>query len=454
MPSIRHLLFAPTVALASGVAAAVAQPLEPSAGAIPSQSTGEVATTMSAAEVAAPDRGFAEITTINQSMGPTTDPNLNDMPALSEEGVPLVEVADGEEPTDNWWRIRPLAGVGVVFDDNIFISNTDRKSDVIFNVSGGLALELGDYRNLQENYLLVEYVATGYFFSKYTEQNSFNQSASLLGQYRFNQLAIQLESTYQYLTGAEREVGDFTTRNLLYNALRFIYEYSEKTSFDLELSQDSNIYDQDYNSSYYFQATAGADYRIFPKVRLGLEGIVGFATADNNPDMTYQTVNARLKYDLTGKIALKATGGLQLTQYASGGESTRATPVFSVGGEYLPFPNTSISLVAYRNQQVAPSINNQDFIATGVELAVAQTFLRRFQLGLAGGYENDDYVANTSTTMATRNDNYFFIRPSISYNFLKFLTASVFYTYRSNDSTILAETWYDNQVGFDLTASF
>ena len=35
-------------------------------------------------------------------------------------------------------------------------------------------------------------MASGYFFSKYTTQNSFGQNASLLGQYRFNQLAVQL----------------------------------------------------------------------------------------------------------------------------------------------------------------------------------------------------------------------------------------------------------------------
>lgn len=433
--------------VAHGQPAEVAKPL-------PSQGTGEVSEPLTPAMPFEPDSGFATITSLTQPMGPMADPNLNDMPALGEDGVALMDEAAGGVGSDNWWRIRPIVGAGVVFDDNIFISNTDRQSDVIFNISGGLTLELGDYRTLQENYLLFQYIATGFFFSKYSEQNSFNQSASLLAQYRINQLAIQFESSYQYLNGAQREVGDFTTRNLIANALRFIYDYSEKTSLDLELSQNSNLYDSDYNSSNYFAVQAGMDYRIFPKVRIGLEGIVGFVTAENNPNMTFETINARLKYDLTGKVALKATGGLQLTQYDSGGEGTRATPVFSVGGEYRPFPNTLINLLAYRNQQVSPSINNQDFIATGVEISLAQTIAQRFQVGVAGGYENDDYVANTSGAGANRNDNYFFFRPQVTYNFLKYLNASVFYTYRANDSNIEIETWYNNQVGFELTAAF
>jgi opacity protein-like surface antigen len=398
------------------------------------------------------DAGSVLIGGLDSPMGPLMDPNLNDMPALDDMGVGILFV--DEEASDKTWRIRPLVSTGFVYDDNIFISNTDRKGAGIFNINGGFALEVGDYRTLQENFLLLEYLATGFFFTRYTEQNSFNQQAALLGQYRFNQLAVQLESTYQYLNGAQRQIGGFATRTLLFNALRFLYDYSEKTSFDLEVSQTSNIYDSSYNSAYYFEALAGMDYRIFPKVRIGLEGNAGFVQADNNPGMTYQTANARAKYDLTGKVALKATGGVQFVQFQSGGEDMRVTPVFSLGAEYLPFANTTLSLVGYRNQQVSPSLDNQDIISTGVEIGATQGFLQRFELGMAAGFENDKYVANRADTRARREDNYFYIRPNFSYSFLKVMTATVFYLHRFNDSNVRADTWYNNQVGFELAASF
>jgi hypothetical protein len=125
-----------------------------------------------------------------------------------------------------------------------------------------------------------------------------------------------------------------------------------------------------------------------------------------------------------------------------------------LGGEYLPFPNTAISLLGYRNLQVSPSFNNQNYWATGVELGVTQTIAQKFQVGVAGGYENDYYIANNSNTVATRRDNFFFIEPQISYNFLKYLTASVFYQHRFNDSTLQVDTWYNNQVGFEIGAAF
>ena len=451
----RTRILAATFAIPA-LAVGIAQTMNPTDGGatlrLPSQAATAITKPLTPQKPPETDAGFAVVDSLTQPSGPLADPNLNDMPSLNEAGVVILNT--GEEAADNLWRLRPIVSAGVVYDDNIFISNTNRVGDTIFNISAGFAFELGDYRTLEENYLLLEYIASGYFFANNPSQNSFGQNASLLGQYRFNQLAVQLESTYQYINGAQRQVGGFTTRNLLYNALRFVYDQSEKTTFDLELSQTSNIYQSPYNSSYYYQAMTGMDYLIFPKVRLGLEGIVGFVTADNNPNMTYEIVNARAKYDLTGKVALKATGGIQLTQYDSGGESTRATPVFSIGGEYLPFPNTAISLIGYRNQQVSPSQNNQDYIATGVELGITQTIAQKFQLGLSGGYENDDYVANAANTVADRVDNFFFIRPNVSYNFLKYLTASVFYEHRFNDSTRQSDTWYDNQVGFELGASF
>ena len=453
MPKTRLVLIALIVL---GLAGAIAQTINPTDGGarpgLPSQLATEVTRVLTPERPAETDAGFSAVNALTQPGGPTSDPNLNNMPALNEDGVAILTT--GEEAARNLWRVVPIFNASVMYDDNIFISNTDRKGDVIFSVGGGLAIEIGDYRTLEENYLLLEYVGTGYFFSKYSDQNSFGQNASLIGQYRFDQLAVQAESQYQYINGAQRQVGGFTTRNIVNNDLRFIYDVSEKTTIDLELSQDSNIYQSPNNSSYLFYATAGMDYLVLPKVRLGLEGVAGYVTAENNPSQTYQIANARVKYDLTGKVALEATGGVQLTQYQSGGEAMRVSPVWSLGGEYLPFPNTAISLVTYRNFQISPSLNNQSYWATGVELGITQTIAQKFQIGVSGGYENDTYVANQSNVNANRVDNFFFIQPEVSYNFLKYLTATIFYQHRFNDSTQQVDTWYDNQVGFELSASF
>jgi hypothetical protein len=399
-----------------------------------------------------PDIGFATIqATTDYPIAPLPDPNVDDVPPLDGEQIGLVQVP--EEADDRMWRIRPIVSTGVTYDDNIFISNSDRQSDLIYNINLGFALELGDYRNMESNFLLLEYLAEGFFFNRYASQNSFDQQASLLAQYRFNQLAVQLESRYQFLNGAERQVGAFTTRSLYFNTLRFLYDYSEKTDIDLELSQNTNDYPDNLSSADY-QASLAVDYALFPKTKVGLQVIGGLQRTEDSPDMWFQTINARTSYGATGKVVMNASGGIQFNQYVSGGEPMRVLPVFSLGAEYQLFPKTSLSLVGYRNLQSSPSIAGQDYIATGGEFGISQGLTDKLTFAFAVGYENDTYVANTVDTDATRVDNFYFLNPSLSYSFLKYMKASLSYEYRANASTLQQDTWFDNQFSFELEGQF
>jgi hypothetical protein len=342
---------------------------------------------------------------------------------------------------------------GVTYDDNIFITNTNRTTDIIYNVQGGFAFEIGDYRALQNNYLLLEYLASAFFFTNHPAQNSLDQSYSLLAQYRITQLAVQLESTFQSLDGADRQVGAFTTRMLFFNALRLHYAKSEKTELEFEINQRTSYYPEQL-SSYTWEAQMAFDYKLQPKLSAGLQGIAGINQVQDSPDRIYQTLNARFAYDLAEKLLLKTSVGIQLNQYASGGEPMRILPVFSVGGEYQLLQKTTLVLNAYRNIQGSPSLQGQDYIATGVDLGLNQKFAEKISFGLAIGYENDAYISNIADVDATRVDNFYFFRPGISYSFLKYLDANFSYEYRYNSSTLRQDTWFDNRLNFELSMDF
>ena len=384
-------------------------------------------------------------------LGPVTDPNVDSMPPLDEPEMEAIEVP--KEAENNIWRIRPYIKTGVTYDDNIFITNQNRTADIIYNVDGGFGFELGDYRDLYENYLLLEYLASGFFFSNHPAQNSLDQSYSLLAQYRITQLAIQLESKFQSLNGADRQVGAFTSRMLFFNALRFVYTHSEKTDLEFEINQSTSRYPEQL-SSYTTEVQLAFDYEILPKVRIGPEAIVGINQVEDSPNRLYQTLNARLNYQIAEKLNLKASGGIQVNEYTSGGEPMRILPVFSVGSEYQLSPKTSLSVTAYRNLQASPSLAGQDFIATGAELGITQQFNQKISLSLTAGYENDTYVANSASVQASRVDNFCFLRPEVSYNFMKYLNANFSYEYRSNASTLQQDSWFDNQVNFELSLNF
>ncbi len=382
------------------------------------------------------------------SLGPVTDPNVDGMPPLAEPEMALVEVP--EEADDRMWRLRPYLKTGVTYDDNIFITNTNRTADIIYNVEGGFSFELGDYRNLQNSYLLLEYLATGFFFTNHSAQNSLDQALNLLAQYRINQAALQFESIFRSLDGADRQVGAFTSRLLFFNALRLLYQHSEKTDLDFEANQRTNYYPEQL-SSYTWETRAAFDYKILPKTKIGLQAVAGLSQVQDSPDRWYQTLNARAAYDLTGKLAFKSSVGIQFNQYVGGGEPMRILPVFALGAEYQLTPKTTFSLTAYRNMQASPSLEGQDYIATGVEGGIQQQIMENLAFGLAAGYENDTYVANTTAVRASRVDNFYFFRPSLSYSFLKYLNAILSYEYRANSSNVQADSWFDNRVNFELS---
>ncbi len=384
-------------------------------------------------------------------LGPTSDPNVDSVPSLDEPEMELIDIPEAAE--NRTWRIRPYIKTGITYDDNIFLTNTNLTSDIIYNVEGGFGFEAGDYRDLYNNYLLIAYLGSGFFFTRHAAQNSLDQNFSLLSQYRMAQLAFQLESTFQSLDGADRQVGQFTSRMLFFNALRLIYAKSEKTDLELEINQRTNYY-PDQISSYSYDVQFAADYRIQPKLIAGLQGIAGINLVQDSPSRTYQTMNLRFAYDIAEKIEAKASAGIQLNQYTTGGEPMRIIPVFSISGEYQVFQKTILALNAYRNIQASPSFIGQDYIATGFEAGLKQQVSEKLALGLAFGYENDTYVPSVLNVDATRVDNFYFIRPEISYGFLKYLAANIAYEYRRNSSTIDDYNWPDNQLSFEIQLDF
>jgi hypothetical protein len=391
----------------------------------------------------------------------------------------------GDGKVDNLrhkWRIRPVLAVGYAYDDNVFISNTNPVASGIYKMSGGFSFDAGDFREFKNSFFTFTYLGVGNIYSQAPQVNCYNQFANLMAQYSMEKIRTQFESRYAYQDAPNTQVGGFTTSITYFNALRFLYTYSQKTELDFELSQISNIYPS-YLNSYYNQGKIGTIYQYTQKVQVGLEGILGSNPAQNSPTRYYQIMNGRFNYDVTGKLTLKSTGGIQCSEYPTAGVSMRATPVLSLGADYKLFSeakaggvisqspqssvpdlfgsraiqllsDTSISLNLYRNQQSSAYYSGQDFIATGGEIGFNKSFGRHWFTNLSLGYENDNYVAIQQNVTATRNDNFFFIKPSISYKFLKYLQYTIFYERSMNSSTIQSFTYADNKIGMELKSSF
>ena len=320
---------------------------------------------------------------------PETQP---DSEAVTEEAVTADLAIVSEEPSRKRWRLIPLGSAGVLYDDNIFGTNTDRVADVIWTLSAGLALELGDFRTQTENYLTAHWLGIPVIYMDNPEQNAFNQSAALSVQYRWNKLLGRIDSNFDSTQGPNREVNTITRTTSFANSLRFRYDQSEKTSFDLGFYQRATMVETFENTSQY-ELRAGMDYQLFPKTRVGFEGVAGVTDQTSTPPSYYQQARVRVNYVATGKLAFKFSGGVEVREY-EGSDIVKIIPVFSLGLAYQPFDGTNLNIMGYRTVSPSNAVAAQDIIATGFEIAAEQRFFQKYVAAISFGYENDVYIFN------------------------------------------------------------
>jgi hypothetical protein len=189
-------------------------------------------------------------------------------------------------------------------------------------------------------------------------------------------------------------------------------------------------------------------------VVVGIGGTAGYDFVDDpNPDQTFEQVNVRLSYEATGKLNFYGSGGVEFRQF-DGNRDGRITPVFEAGAIYHPFDGTTVTLAAVRRMLNSGFFPDQDFAGTAVVLSIRQRLLQRIYLGLAAGYENSDYFPTVSGVSATRDDNYYFVEPSVDVLITRFWSAGVYYLHREDSSSLDFFSFYDNQVGVRTTIRF
>src|SRR5207249_6979920 len=116
-----------------------------------------------------------------------------------------------------------------------------------------------------------------------------------------------------------------------------------------------------------------------------------------------------VNYEATEKLSLNASAGCEFRNFGAGGGDT-TTPVFSLGAVYRLFERTTITLDARRRIYSSAALKDQDYTATGVTVGINQKISPKLSASLAGGYEDTNYDAAAKGVLATRHDEYYFVR--------------------------------------------
>ena len=356
-----------------------------------------------------------------------------------------------------------------VYDDNINLLETNPISDYYLSIEPGVTLGFGDTEGRTENFLKLDYLPAIFLFADHTENNSINHLFRLDGQYRVNRLTLTLTQLVQIMDGVDLQVtnaeGGLNQQVNLDVAGRTEYDVFT-THFNAAyyvtgktfLSAGGDFTVNDYRSLISSHVVSGnffVNYDFSPKLVIGLGGVVGFDEVDEpNPDQNFEQVNLRLSYQATGKLTFTATGGVEFRHFEGDLVDTHVSPVLDLGVQYQPFDGTRISLTASNRIQNSAVLLAENYTMTNITLGIQQRLFQRIYLGFNGGYENSDYFSTVGATGPSRNDDYFFVEPSVAVSVTRYWTLGAYYLHRENSSSFASFSFHDNQVGIRSTFEF
>ena len=353
-----------------------------------------------------------------------------------------------------------------VWDDNIFLTHTHKTSDYYFAIEPQLTLGFGDIQGRSRSYLRLDYMPSGLLFVDHSDEDAFNQLIHLEGGYNSGRLRLSLTQDVVLLesanlnsfvdtTGlwANTDASAPTRMNIFYTRARASYDLTGKVFLQGEFDSPTYFY-PNHISDYTISAGLYLYYNWLPKVSVGIGGTFGYNCVDApTTNQAFEQVNLRLNYEVTAKVGLYASGGVEFRQF-DGNRDTYDTPVFEVGLTYYPFDGSTLTLAAGRRIYNSGFEPGQDFANTYVVGRFQQRLFHRLYFGLAGGYENSDYFAAQDNVNAPRNDDYWFIEPSLDVLITRWLSAGVYYLHRQDSSNVDFFSFDDNQVGVRATVRF
>jgi len=109
--------------------------------------------------------------------------------ALDSKNVFAGEASSGE-PRRFHYRLQLT--VRGVWDDNIFISHTNRVSDYYFAIEPQITIGFGDIEGRSSTYLRLDYMPSAILFVDHSDEDAFNQLIHLEGGYNSGRLRVSL----------------------------------------------------------------------------------------------------------------------------------------------------------------------------------------------------------------------------------------------------------------------
>ena len=120
-----------------------------------------------------------------------------------------------------------------------------------------------------------------------------------------------------------------------------------------------------------------------------------------------------------------------------------------------PTGRTSVSGSLYREVTASGSVEGENVTRTGASVKVQQKLGRSLTASVEAGYEKLAYDATEAGALSSgREDDYFFIRPSLRYELREGRRFELYYSHREDNSSVNLYDFDADQIGLAFAYDF
>lgn len=350
---------------------------------------------------------------------------------------------------------RPSVSYSVTYATGVQSSPGTSSATVSQSVSPNFLFVIGRHWTL-------DYTPSWAFYSSHQLQDSLNHSATLSWGTTYEDWTMGFSQGYTRSDTALIQTGAQTEQEGYSTAINASYQVNTKISLQMGVNQSFNYIGNGTSSTNMYGNLANSkawstmewlNWQFWPRLSAGLGVGTGYTTQDGSPDSVNEQYQAQVNWRVTDKVSFSLNGGLEDQQYLSGGQGALLTPIFGATIQYQPFQQTQLSVSASRS--VSPSyFQNQNTESTSLTATLNQRLLKKFTLGLTGGYSTVNYVATTSGIAAGRTDDTYSFSANLSHSLTKRGTISMSYGYSENRSGVSGFSYSSEQIGLQVGYQF
>ncbi len=363
-----------------------------------------------------------------------------------------------------WGRLKISPGLSIseIYTDNIFLEHENKRDEFITRVTPALNLI---FALDQQNKLDFSFRSDHRFYSEFENlaKDTYNTAISYKWMpprgSRLETGGSLLSDTYRPRSEEDRSK-DYIMSRVFLDAL---YKLGEVTGLGFRYDYWSRRFKSSIDEDDDFDRhTAGVEvnYRIFPVTSLLVEYV--FSYQDNkeledieSKDANINTVFVGARWDPTAKLSGALKVGYTSSDFNDENLSDAAGYAMDTDLTYKFTDITSFRLTAFRDIRITTRSAREDgryFINTGGGLSITYRRWEPLSISARLFYRNKDFQFQREDR-EDREDDFYSGDLRTTYRFKDWLSSSIGYRYRRNDSDIDSEEYRENLVDVRLTFS-